>query len=115
VVFPSASWDREDQYVVREYAQGFQPEDPDEIELEARIVREGVDYVKPHPSRVFWDSSHPLATINADTGVSYIGFWDVRRYGDLENNPDYFNRDKILFSERGSGYYSRYAAYFDLY
>lgn len=55
-----------------------------------RIERAGVPLMSPHPSRVFWDPTFPLKSINTDTGVEFFGHWDVvpRR---VLRNPDFFN------------------------
>lgn len=58
------------------------------------LVREGVNFVHPHITRVFSDPSYPLASLNHDTGIEFIGFWDVWRKKDF-NNPQYFNTDQI--------------------
>lgn len=81
--FIRESWHRE-QYVT---------EDGDK-EVE-KTVREGVRFVIPHPRRSFWDRSYPAYTLNYDNGVGYCGYWDIMRYGDISDNPQYWNRDKI--------------------
>lgn len=61
---------------------------------EVFITKEGVNFVHPHITRVFHDPAYPLASLNHDTGIEYIGFWDVWRKKDL-NNPQFFNTDKV--------------------
>lgn len=76
------------------------------------IVKEGLDWITPHPSRVFWDSAYPLSSINSDTGCEYIGFWDVKRYRDVKYNSTYFNRENISYSGGLWDAYSTYQLYF---
>ncbi len=60
------------------------------------IVKEGVRYHVPHPSRVYYDQAHPLSTVNTDTGVTYGGYWDVKRFGELfSDGASFWNLDKI--------------------
>lgn len=107
VVFPSCAWDREVQWVNVPTGVG------DAMKLEAKVVREGVDFFSPHPSRVFWDMMYPLSTINTNTGAEYVGYWDLRKYSDILSNPAYFNRDKIRQSTNGRDFYQQYRLYFD--
>lgn len=72
------------------------PEGPEALKSE--VTKEGLCFVNPHPSRVFWDASEPLASINSDIGCSYIGFWDVARYSSVSNNPAYWNRDSVSWT-----------------
>lgn len=105
-IFPACAWDRELQWVNT-------PTVGDETTLESKVVREGVDFVKPHPSRVFWDMMYPLSSINTNTGAEYIGYWDLRKYSDILSNPHYFNRNKIKMSTNGRDFYQQYRLYFD--
>jgi hypothetical protein len=82
------------------------------IEPIARVMREGLVFVNPHPTRVFWDNAHPLASINTDTGCSYIGFWDVMRFGDLKAMPIQ-NRERIFNASWFSELVTKYHGYFD--
>lgn len=61
------------------------------------VIREGVRYVRPHPSRCAWDQAHPLHSLNTNTGCEYGLHWDVWRYGEVHNNEDFWNRDKISY------------------
>ena len=67
-------------------------------QIRAVAEREGVSWVAPHPSRIFYDKAHPITTINADNGCEWFGFWDVCRYGDILNNPGFFNRTSITYN-----------------
>lgn len=103
--FPRASWEREQEWRVN----------PVDDQIDAKITREGICWVNPPPSRTFWDNAYPLSSINTDTGCTYIGFWDINRYGELRNNPWYFNRDKIAFSSNLWAVYGQYQDYFGQY
>lgn len=118
VDFPRASWEVEKQWVLKEVDDGMEnktaPED--NSDLEAQVVKEGVSFINPHPSRVFWDNNSPLSSINTDTGCEFIGFWDIVRFRDVMNNTSYFNTEKIGWSTRFwgmGGIYLNYKAYFD--
>lgn len=65
------------------------------------VTREGVRWITPHPTRVFYDLSHPLRTINSDSGVSFMGYWDIVRYGDMKADPNYWNVDKVNYGSYG--------------
>lgn len=66
---------------------------------EKYCVREGLRYHHPHPSRVFWDFSHPMKTFNTDTGASFAGYWKVMRFGELAHNPDFFNTERVSIGD----------------
>jgi hypothetical protein len=111
VLFPSCAWDRETQWQFKEIDPNLPT--PEDTPVEAVVVREGVDFVRPHPSRVMWDSSFPLSSLNNAVGTPYVGFWDLRKYRDLLDNGSYFNRNKIRVSTTGKDFYSQYRLYFD--
>ncbi len=108
VLFPSSAWDREVQWYTKQNAPEFGGSS-----VQDRVVREGVDFVRPHPTRVFWDGSYPLSSLNTDNGCGYVGYWDVRRYRQVMLNPAYFNRDKIRISTNGRAIYDANQLYFD--
>jgi len=60
-------------------------------------TREGLRYHIPHPSRIFRDLAHGPWTFNYDCGCEYGGYWRIARYREIEQNPDFWNRDKIGF------------------
>jgi len=97
VAFPRASWEREVQWQRKNLSEEFRSE---EIEKEARVMKEGLSWINPHPSRVFWDINHPLNSINSDSGAEYIGYWEVLKYKDVADNPAFFNRSRVSY--RGS-------------
>lgn len=55
----------------------------------------GVRYITPHKSRYWYDMSHPLASFNTDTGGSFAGYFAIQKWGDVDRNKDYWNRDKV--------------------
>jgi len=112
ILFPACSWETQKQFVCREVEPGLEG---DEVLVESKITKEGVPYVLPHQSRVFWDTAYPMSSLNTDTGATYCGFWDVRKFRDIAYDPAYFNRKAISFSDRGAGLYNNYAAYFGIY
>jgi hypothetical protein len=82
---------------------------------ESYVAREGLVFVNPHPTRIFWDRSHPLSAINDDLGMAWIGFWDVKRYGDVRGNPRYWNRKAICYGSSYANLWTSYAPYFSQY
>jgi hypothetical protein len=94
-MFPRSSWDRKLGWRFEKSNTG-QPSD----KIESYIKREGVDFVNPHPARIYYDASAPLPNVNTDTGPKWIGYWDVVRYGSLlEQGADYFNVKNIFVSD----------------
>lgn len=95
VAFPRTAWDRQTSW-------RFKPTNTGEpgTEVESYVDREGVQFVLPHPSRIGYDLSSPLADINTDTGPSFIFYWDVTRYGTLlEPSAPYYNLNHIFVSD----------------
>jgi hypothetical protein len=108
VIFPAVAWDREVQWFRQPNAPEFGGST-----VKDRVTKEGVDFVRPHPTRIFWDAAYPLSSLNTDNGCSYVGYWDVRRYQDVMLNPAYFNRDRVRISTNGRAIYDAYQLYFD--
>lgn len=79
-----------------------------------RTVKEGVRFEIPHPSRVFWDLSNRLSSMNTDTGCEYAGFWNVLRFKDVKNNKAFWNTDNIQF-KYGSWVDAKYNFYRELF
>jgi hypothetical protein len=104
VEFAECAWKTEKQY--RKNAEG---------EPEPFIVKEGVPFVAPHPSRVFWDISSPLASINSDTGCDYLGYWELTEYEDIKGNTAFWNREDLDYTGSFSDLYTQYNPYFDIY
>lgn len=94
-MFPQEEWHEEAQEV-----NGEAPDDPrfrrsqDDKRWE-HVVREGLRYHTPHPSRTFIDEAHRPSTYNTDSGCEFGGYWRVVRYRDLKNNPKFYNTDRI--------------------
>lgn len=112
VVFPDCAW-HDDRQTVRATRQG--KDDTGRWPVRTRIVREGVPFTPRHPSRVFYDRAYPLASLNTDTGCTWVGFWDVWRYGDVLDNAEFFNREKVRYSEQFKTLHSTHSAYFQMY
>ncbi len=113
VAFPRASWERDVQWEKVPVAPELATKKP--IEKRARIEREGVAWINPHPSRVFWDNAFALSSINCDMGCEYVGFWDLCRWRDIAENPHYFNRDSVSFSADTAAWFTQFSTYFNQY
>lgn len=59
------------------------------------IVREGLRFQMPHPSRMYYDQFHRLSTLNSNSGCAHAGYWELCRYQDIKDHPLYWNKDKI--------------------
>lgn len=68
------------------------------INGEEVVVKEGLRYTMPHPTRMGWDLYHPLPSINTDTGCEWALHWSVLRYGAIMDNRMYWNRKSITHS-----------------
>jgi|TARA_R100001463_G_scaffold19123_2_gene47231 hypothetical protein len=108
VAFPRAAWEREVQW------EKANPE-YDDNRAKTKVTKEGISWINPHPSRVFWDNAYPLTSLNSDTGSEYVGFWDVVRYRDVMSNPMYFNRDSVGYTTASVGLFTQYSTYFNHY
>lgn len=120
VDFQRAAWEVEKQWVKKDVDDGMENTEPpaDNSDLESEIVKEGIAFVNPHPSRVYWDNAYPLSSINTDSGCQFIGYWDVVRYRDVMDNPDFYNCDSIGWSTKFwgiGGAFLNYKAFFDQY
>lgn len=67
----------------------------DKNERYTRVVKEGLRYHMPHPTRCFFDQAHAACTFNTDTGCEFAGYWRVFRYRDVLNMAGFYNRDRI--------------------
>lgn len=61
------------------------------------IVKEGLRYLQPHPTRFFYDLMYRTSSLNSDTGCTFSGHWRIVRFGDIYWNKDYFNKQVIPF------------------
>lgn len=109
IVFAMKSWDDERQ-TVRDGPKGADGKYP----VKTRIVREGVPFESIHRSRTFYDTAHPLSSLNSDTGCEWVGFWSIWRFSQIDNNADFFNRDKVKFSRNFQSLYSQFSNFFAL-
>jgi hypothetical protein len=114
LVVPACRWHREVEWVDenQDISPDFRGED---IKVKARVRREGVPFISPHPSRVFYDISHPIQSLNSDSGCEWFGFWDVVRYATIRDNPDFFNRNEISYSPDATSWFYSYSNYFSQY
>jgi len=60
------------------------------------LIKEGLRYMTPHPSRTYYDLEYPLTSFNTDTGCTFAGHWHVLTYGTILDNRDYWNRNNIF-------------------
>lgn len=101
---PESAWFRE-EYVTMEGTKE-----------KVKTQREGVKWVIPRPERTFIDAVNPLYSLNSDTGCSFFGYWDIKRYGDLKNNKLLWNTDKINYGSNQSFFQSSsWSLYQELY
>ena len=113
VNFPRSYWEREVQ--LERATPVIEFDDQKKINKKVRIVKEGVSWVNPHPTRVFYDNAYPLASLNQDNGCEYVGFWDVMRWGDIWSNAAYFNKKSVSYTSGMVDWFSNYASYFSQY
>lgn len=114
VDFVRSSWEEECQYVFDDSTNPDLKIEGD-LGVKKEVAKEGIGWVNPHPTRVFWDNAYPISSINSDTGCQYVGFWDIVRYGDVANNTQYWNRTNIGYSVGFINLFSNYANYFSQY
>jgi hypothetical protein len=114
IAFPAAKWDREVEWYDADMdrAEELQSQQP---EPKSRVRREGVPIILPHASRVFYDTSHPVSSINSDSGCEYFGFWDVVRFGSIVNNANYFNLTAVAYDANRNSWFSNHSSYFTQY
>lgn len=111
VAFPKSKWDVKTGWRFKQSNTG----EPTE-ETESYVVREGVDLVNPHPSRIFYDTAAPLANINTDTGPQFIGYWDVVRWETLRDpQSPYWNLQNIFLSSGWLDIASKYGDFLCYY
>lgn len=111
VAFPRSAWDR----VIKWRPGRTNTGEPTE-EIKSYIEREGIDFVNPHPSRIYYDASAPLPNINTDTGPRWIGYWDIVRYGSLlEMDSQYFNLNEVFCSNGWTDLVNQYSTFLNSY
>lgn len=79
--------------------------------------KEGMRYNIPHPTRCGFDQNFRPGTFNTDTGCEWACWWRLNRFGDIDTNPVYYNKDKVQYGSSWSYWFSApYEAYFqDVY
>lgn len=107
--FPVQAWDVKYQLRKKAYAEGAAPED---FEMESVIEREGILMHRPHVTRISHDPLFSASTVNTDTGIEWIQYWDLVRYRDVERNPAFWNRDAIKYSSQFLDLFGTYSEYF---
>lgn len=115
VDFVRSAWESEKQFQFKSAAKEFELADPKDRQVESVIMKEGISFVNPHPSRLILDNSEGVCSINTDGGAQYIGYWDVCRYADIKDNPAYFNRDAVTYGAAYWEVFANYPAYFNQY
>lgn len=113
--FPCNVWDKQKGVRKKVRSEAADTSDTSEFEVESYVAREGIIYKRPHPTRTFWDMAHPLASINNDTGVTYLGHWTMVPFRDVGHNPCYFNRERIEFDTSFATKLVGYKNYWSIY
>lgn len=62
--------------------------------------KEGLRYHLPHPSRCYWDISHPVWTLNTGTGARFAGYWEITTVGSFLNDPYAWNSQRLRKSTK---------------
>jgi hypothetical protein len=123
VQFPAGAWDSDTQTAIAEESFDGEiveahdlelPDGEQKPRLKTVVTREGVKMINVHPARVIYDTAHPLATLNTDTGCRWVGFFDVQRFGEIRDNPDFYNTDQVLWSTSGRSVIDQNRTFFDL-
>lgn len=111
MAIPRAAWDRQISWKFEDTSTGEKSD-----KVESYVTREGVDFVNPHPSRIFHDLSSPLANINTDTGPTFLGYWDVVRWGSLLTpSSSFFNLDHVFITDTWVQMVGMYPDFFPYY
>lgn len=82
---------------------------PDGTDVKKVIVKEGLRYHLPHPTRRYMDRAHLPSTLNSDTGVDHLGYWRVMRWADVMNTEGYYNLDAIGYDDFANWFSGRRA------
>lgn len=88
------------QFIQEEWYKEEQEHYNEKGEIEAQIVKEGLRYHLPHPTRAYYDPSQPLSSLNTDSGISYCGYWRIQTYGWVQSQKGFWNTDRIAFSDK---------------
>jgi hypothetical protein len=110
VEFKRGAWSRETQVLrKRRPANGASRTGKKDADVGEMVVREGVEFITPHPTRVGFDMSEPLSKLNSDTGPNSAWYWDLVRVGAIRGNTAFFNTEDDKF-RYDSGLYDFIAA-----
>lgn len=71
----------------------------EDSKYEKYVTKEGLRYFMPHPSRTFWDRSHPVRTFNTETGCDWGGHFKVLTYKELRKNKELWNLDSVSMGD----------------
>lgn len=101
IQFPVEEWHSELQEIGPETPiQGEEIKDKDgKVIAKKIVVKEGLRYHLPHPTRTFRDQAYLPNTINSDTGCTYAGYWRVMRWGEIRQNKRLYNLDSVAFGQ----------------
>lgn len=72
-------------------------EKQEDEEGKEKIVREGLRFNMPHPSRIYYDLYHRLSTLNSNSGCRYAGYWELCRYKEVNDSKHYWNKNRISY------------------
>jgi len=97
--FPVEEWHTESQLLAED-----SPYEGEEVEVGGKkfkkvIVKEGMRYHLPHPTRTYYDRAWFASTLNSDSGCSFAGYWRVVRWRDVMDNPSFYNLDSVGYQE----------------
>lgn len=96
LMFPREVWWASYQAEEKSNEEGFEKE-------QKTLQKEGIRYFTPRPTHCFWDLHYNLSSVNNDTGCEYGGYWKVVSYGDIMDNPLYWNRRSIGYGSGAAG------------
>jgi hypothetical protein len=111
VMFPVEEWHQECQLLPKgnKHYKGEKVEGDDKhVKV---VIREGIRYHLPHPTRYYFDRAWPASSMNTDTGCSFAGYWRTMKWGDIKNNKAWWNLDKVAVGKSGE-WGTKYSAYF---
>lgn len=98
--FPVEEWHREYQCVAKDSRfEGETEKGPDGEEFKKVVVKEGLRYHLPHPARTYFDRGFGPSTFNSDTGCCYGGYWSVKKFGDIKDNPGFWNLNAVGYED----------------
>lgn len=63
--------------------------------VETYVTKEGMLWENPHPTRVMFDRTCPIQSINTDTGISWAAYWVIVPFSTIQSNDKFFNKDRV--------------------